>query len=165
MYPKYQEIASNILVWKADLRENSNKLKTALDEHRENLHREIDTLKADVDEKESKDLVHLDKQEDEIERKISEITRIIADLKKLLKSNDGRLVSSYKYSIAQFRGPPSKPKVALQRVSPPKINKQQIDQLFQFDLIDLQRNPKNALEQVRLTTDLIFKLCLYKTGS
>lgn len=76
------------MVWKVDLRENSNKLKTALDEHGENLDREIDnaikTLKADVDEKESKDLVHLDKQRDEIERKISEITRIIADLKKLL---------------------------------------------------------------------------------
>lgn len=156
------------MVWKVDLRENSNKLKTALDEHGENLHREIDnaikTLKADVDEKESKDLVHLDKQRDEIERKISEITRIIADLKKLLKSNDERLVSSYKYSIAQFRGSPSKPKVALQRLSPQKINKQQIDQLFQFDLIDLQRNPKNALTDNALT-DLRFKLCLYKTGS
>lgn len=134
IYPKYQEIASNISVQKADLSENTKKLKTALDKQGENLHREIDNaikkLKTDVDETESKYLSALDKQEDEFKRNISEITQIIADVKKLLNSNDVNRVSSYKSSIAKFIKLPSKLTVALPSLSPQKINKQQIFQQF-----------------------------------
>ncbi|XP_052682813.1 tripartite motif-containing protein 45-like [Crassostrea angulata] len=95
IYPKYQEIASIIPVMKADLNENSKKLTKAIEKHEEDLRREIDTmikkLKSDLDEMDSKYLTVLNKQENEITRTIFEIKQSIADLKKLLNSNDSPL--------------------------------------------------------------------------
>nr|XP_011413043.2 uncharacterized protein LOC105317927 [Crassostrea gigas] len=132
IYPKYQEIAFNIPVQKADLIENSKKLTTVLDKHGEDLHREIDIaiqkLKSDVDEMESKHLVVLDKQENEIKRSISEIEQSIDDLKKLLNSNDVSLITAYKSKNAEFRRLPPKLTVSLPRFTPPKINKEHVYQ-------------------------------------
>lgn len=112
----HQEIASNILVQKANLNENSKQVLKAIDKHGEDLHRKIDTiiknLKADLDEMNSKHLAVLNKQEDEITRRILEISQSIANLKKI-KSREFRLPPSFKSRNAIFREIPFDQNVSL----------------------------------------------------
>lgn len=111
IYPKYQAIESSILTQKVDLKENSKRIKTDIKKYKEALQREIDIivkkLNADVDEMENKEMTILTNQEDEVKHTISEITQCIADLKKVLNSNDVSIVSAFKSKNDVFRRLPS----------------------------------------------------------
>lgn len=134
IYPKYQDIASTIPLQKANMKVNSQNLITALNKQAEELHQEIDSiinkLKSDLDEMDTKYLALLNKEENDITHRTSEITQTIADLKKLLDSNDICIVSTYKSRNDEFRKLPPKIKATLPSFSPHNINRDTVFQQF-----------------------------------
>ncbi|XP_052711588.1 uncharacterized protein LOC128185919 [Crassostrea angulata] len=134
IYPKYQEIASTILVQKANLNKNSHDLTTAISKHGEDLHRNINIatrkLISDMDKMATAQLAVLKKQEEEIKCSISEIKQSITELKKLLNSDDASLIAAYKSRIAKFRKLPPKLPDSLPKFTPQKIDVEQIIRHF-----------------------------------
>lgn len=134
LYSKYQHFASNVQVQKAELHKNTQELKAAINKHGEDLHREINviinTMKADLDKLDHKHLAVLNKHEDEIKQTISEITKNIADLEKIVNSDDVGHVFAYKSRNTEFKRLSLKPTVTLPNFTPHKINREHIYQQF-----------------------------------
>eukprot|EP00105_Crassostrea_gigas_P014845 XP_011431658.1 PREDICTED: E3 ubiquitin-protein ligase TRIM71 [Crassostrea gigas] len=134
IFPKYQEIASRIPVQKANLNKTSQKIASDISKHGEEMHRVIDViikkLKSNLDEMDSKYLTVLNKHEDDIKHMLSDITQTIADLRKLVNSDDVGLVSAYKSRNAEFRRLPPKLTVTLPSFSPQRIDKHQMFEHF-----------------------------------
>lgn len=77
--PKYEAFAFDISDQKADIEKNSRKLKSDIDKHGEEWHKQIDTIinkyKSDIDEMDATNNAALNKQRDEITYRISEIKK------------------------------------------------------------------------------------------
>lgn len=132
IYPKYQDIVSEVPIYRKDLNKNSQNLKAAINKQGRDLHREVDSvikkMKANVDDLNSKYMAYLKKREDEITGIISEIQQNISDMKKLLDSYDVCQVCAYKSKNAVFRKLPPKLTVCLPKFIPHQIDEAEINQ-------------------------------------
>ncbi|XP_056002721.1 uncharacterized protein LOC130049326 [Ostrea edulis] len=134
IYPRYQEMASDVQTEEAELEAKYGKLITAADQQGEILHREITAIvnqrKSDIQEMKNKHLSTLNKNTDEITQKNTELKQIISELKSILKSNDVSLTSTYKSRNSEFRTLPPKVRVTVPSFSPQKINKDHLNEMF-----------------------------------
>lgn len=134
IYPKYQEVASEIHTYKSDLNRNLQNLTTAINNHRDVWHKEIDSialkLESDLDEIKNKTLDVLNKREEENTQTIFEIKQSITDLNKLMDSKDISLVSAFKSKNEEFKKMLKRITVSLPSFHPQKINKEHIKQQF-----------------------------------
>ncbi|XP_056004194.1 E3 ubiquitin-protein ligase TRIM36-like [Ostrea edulis] len=134
IYPRYEEMASDVQTEKAQLETNYGELTTIADQQGEILHREITAIvnqrKSDIQEMKNKHLSTLNKNTDEITQKMAELKQIMSDLKSMLKSNDVSLTSTYKSRNSEFRTLPPKVRVTVPSLSAQKINKDQLNEMF-----------------------------------
>ncbi|XP_056015790.1 E3 ubiquitin-protein ligase TRIM36-like [Ostrea edulis] len=134
IYHRYDKMASDVETEKAELEANYGKLTTDADEQGEILYREITAIvnrrKSAIAEMKSTHLDALNKNTEEITQKITELKQIISDLKSMLNSNDVSLTSTYKSRNSEFRTLPPKVRVTLPSLSPQKINKDQLNEMF-----------------------------------
>ncbi|XP_056007715.1 E3 ubiquitin-protein ligase Midline-1-like [Ostrea edulis] len=134
IYPRYEEMVSNVETEKAELERNYGKLTTDADKQGEILHREITAIvnqrKSAIAEMKTKHLDALNINTDEITQKMAELKQIMSDLKSILKSNDVSLTSTYKSRNSEFRTLPPKVRVTLPSLSAQKINKDQLNEMF-----------------------------------
>ncbi|XP_048731750.2 uncharacterized protein LOC125648798 [Ostrea edulis] len=134
IYPRYEEMASGVQTEKADLETNYGKLTTIADQQGEALHREITAIvnqrKSDIQEMKNKHLSTLNKNTDEITQKMAELKQIMSNLKSILKSNDVSLTSTYKSRNSEFTTLPPTVRVTAPSLSPQKINKDQLNEMF-----------------------------------
>ncbi|XP_056008490.1 E3 ubiquitin-protein ligase TRIM71-like [Ostrea edulis] len=134
IYPRYEEMASDVQTEKVELETNYGELTTIADQQGEILHREITAIvnqrKSDIQEMKIKHLSTLNKNTDEITQKMAELKQIMSDLKSILKSNDVSLTSTYKSRNSEFRTLPPKVRVTVPSFSAQKINKDQLNEMF-----------------------------------
>ncbi|XP_056007116.1 E3 ubiquitin-protein ligase TRIM71-like [Ostrea edulis] len=133
IYPRYEEMASDVQTEKSELETKYGKLTTDADEQGEALHREVTAIvnqrKSVIAEMKTKHLDALNKNTDEITQKMAELKQIMSDLKSMLKSNDVSLTSTYKSRNSEFRTLPPKVRVTLPSFSAQKINKDQLNKM------------------------------------
>ncbi|XP_052708710.1 uncharacterized protein LOC128183648 [Crassostrea angulata] len=159
LFPIYREIASDIKAKKYDLHRNSRELTTFIDKQGEGLHREIDKIiaiwKEKLAETDSNYQACLGKQEAEITRTISEITQNVADLKKILDSNDVPLLLRYTYKNAEFKELPPKITVTLPKFTPREIHSKRISELFgslsalSFTTVAVMHSYNNLTQEIK----------------
>nr|XP_022321963.1 uncharacterized protein LOC111123721 [Crassostrea virginica]XP_022321964.1 uncharacterized protein LOC111123721 [Crassostrea virginica] len=130
IYPKYQEVSSNIPIQRDDLSANSHKLKTALNKQGELLHKKIDAaiqnLLSKVDKAECQRRSDLDELQEQLDSRMIEIRKRIINLQNLLASEDVVLVATYKSRNMEIREMPVQLNVSLPTFYPRKIKKEEI---------------------------------------
>lgn len=171
--PKYEAFAFDISDQKANIEKNSRKLKSDIDQHGEEWHKQINTIinkyKSDIDEMDATNNAALNKQRDEITYRISEIKKNILDQKRLLDSFDFCSVSEYKSKNAEFRTISSQPKSFFPSFTPYQINPNYIQQQYGLlTAIPIVSNeethlsctlPRPFIDEPQIVTDFETEFC------
>lgn len=133
--PKCYEIASIIHDEKASLNKKSKELTNAIEKHKADILMKIDHVieefQSDIEDINSRNLIALNRHDDENKHNLSEIMQYIEELNKLLISNDVSIVSAFKSRNVEFSKLHRKPTVILPSFTPQKIiNEEHINQLI-----------------------------------
>ena len=138
---------SSIQVQKGDLGRKSQKLKSALNNQREALQKEIDVIfknmQSKIEELDCKYLSDIDKQEIDIKHAIDEITEVILDLKRLLEAGDVCFVSKYKSRNSTFGKLPPTIRAMYPTFHPQRVNREKLREQF-GSLSDPPSEPKEC---------------------
>lgn len=134
--PKYQNIAADIPIRKDGLEENIINTTASVCKQGDEIYSLIDhimtELKTEIATSGSKQLAALDKVEKDIDQRISEIKKIILDMKKLQDSNDISLISKYKSKNYEFKTYFPKTNVLFTNFSAPEMKLEEIQNIFGF---------------------------------
>lgn len=134
LYHNYQTFASTIQIKITDIQETAKIMATDIDAQGKVWHREIDVimkhLKSEVKKIESKQMVVLNKQQEETNQIMDEIEQTILDLKKALDSNDINFVYAYRSRNNEFREMPPDHSLSLPRFIPENIDTKQLQEQF-----------------------------------
>ncbi|XP_048743428.2 uncharacterized protein LOC125656859 [Ostrea edulis] len=135
IYPRYEEISSDVQIEKAKVETNYGKLATAADQQGEVLHREVTATvnkrKADIAEMKTKHLAVLEQHTGEITHRMTEIKQVILEMKNILDTDDiSSLTSTYKSRNDEFNKLPPKIIVTLPILSTPTISTEKVTEMF-----------------------------------
>ncbi|XP_062580298.1 tripartite motif-containing protein 55-like [Saccostrea cucullata] len=132
IYPKYQNIASDVQNKMSQLEKDHADLSTAITKHGEDWHRNIEKivkkLKNQVDEIKNKQRQTLQNHMDEISKTISEIKDEISSMERLINYMDITKLINVTTDIEGYKNPlqvaePSLPKLALGKIKEEEFNK------------------------------------------
>lgn len=122
IYPKHKKALSDIQENKLRIKENSKNVKEKIKEHGNARHREIDIIiermNSQIDTADSAQLDCLNKEEKELNSRISEISTIVIDLKNLEISRNVRKILNYQAKIVELSKLPYQYKVSLPTFHP-----------------------------------------------
>ncbi|XP_061178987.1 tripartite motif-containing protein 55-like [Saccostrea echinata] len=132
--PTYEEIATDTETQTAGLDREYEKLTTAVTQHGEEWHREIDNIvnkmTSEITEMKNKHLDILKTHLDEIKKIQSEIEQTWLNLKKVEESNEISIAMEFSSNNKEFSKLPAKVQVSLPMFSPKTIDKEQLYMLF-----------------------------------
>nr|XP_022302333.1 E3 ubiquitin-protein ligase TRIM71-like [Crassostrea virginica] len=134
IFPKFKEIASNIQVQKDDVKKHSQRLVADVDKRGEIWHRElgavIESKKSEIATVESELLSALDKEEGEVNEKMSEVRERIFELEELTNSRNVYNVAMYTSLDETFESSLAQLHVALPRFCFRDINREALEEQF-----------------------------------
>lgn len=134
IYPTYQHIASDIKDIIAQLENGYEDLTTAITEHGEDLHKEINKLikgrKKKAKKMKAKQMQSLQKKLDEVNEKLSNIKDEIHLFDNVLDSNDISKLKSFEGNLEKYRKIPDKILPFLPKFTPRKVFEDTLCELF-----------------------------------
>ncbi|XP_061175824.1 uncharacterized protein LOC133184779 [Saccostrea echinata] len=132
--PSYEEITKDIETQITNLDGEYEKLTTAVTEHGEQWHREIENvinaMKKEIDDFKVKHLDILKKHAEEVKQIQSLIEQTLSNLKEIEKSNEVSMIMEYSSRNKEFSKLPPKVQVSLPMFSPKPVDREQINKLF-----------------------------------